>query len=57
MELKRDLAKRLAQRDFQLEVREVDKKDRTLEYPYSSEQGVARYIGNEVLEHTELSVD
>ena len=57
MESKRDLEKNLAQRDFQLEVREVEKKDRTLEFPFSSEQGVARYFGNEVLEHTERSVD
>ncbi len=57
MEIKRDLEKSLAQRDFQLEVREVEKKDRTLEFPFSSEQGVARYFGNEVLEHTERSVD
>ena len=57
METKRDLEKSLAQRDFQLEVREVEKEDRTLEFPFSSEQGVARYFGNEVLEHTEQSVD
>ena len=57
MESKRDLEKNLAQRDFALEVREVEKEDRTLEFPFSSENGVARYFGNEVLEHKERSAD
>ena len=57
MESKRDLEKHLVQRDFALEVREVEKEDRTLEFPFSSETGVARYFGNEVLEHTKRSAD
>tara|TARA_B100001996_G_scaffold377080_1_gene359193 strand:- start:93 stop:1967 length:1875 start_codon:yes stop_codon:yes gene_type:complete len=51
MENQRDLEKSLEQRDFKLEVREVDKEDRTLEFPFSSEQAVARSFGNEILEH------
>ena len=52
MENQRDLEKSLEQRDFKLEVREVDKEDRTLEFPFSSEQPVARYFGNEILDHS-----
>ena len=52
MENQRDLEKSLKQRDFKLEVREVDKEDRTLEFPFSSEQPVARYFGNEILDHS-----
>ena len=55
--MERDLEKKLVQRDFNLEIREVEKEDRTLEFPFSSEQGVARYFGNEVLEHTEKGAD
>ena len=55
--MERDLEQNLVQRDFKLEVREVEKEDRTLEFPFSSEQPVARYFGNEVLEHTERSAD
>ena len=52
MENQRDLEKSLKQRDFKLEVREVEKEDRTLEFPFSSEQPVARYFGNEILDHS-----
>ena len=55
--MERDLEQTLVQRDFKLEVREVEKEDRTLEFPFSSEQPVTRYFGNEVLEHTERSAD
>jgi HK97 family phage major capsid protein/HK97 family phage prohead protease len=55
--MERDLEQNLVQRDFKLEVREVEKEDRTLEFPFSSEQAVARYFGNEVLEHREKSAD
>jgi HK97 family phage major capsid protein/HK97 family phage prohead protease len=48
---KRDYEKDLVQRDFNLEVREVEKEDRTLEFPFSSEEPVTRYFGPEVLEH------
>ena len=51
METKRDLENTLIQRDFKLEAREVEKEDRTLEFPFSSETPVARYFGNEILEH------
>jgi HK97 family phage major capsid protein/HK97 family phage prohead protease len=51
MENKRDLEKTLVQRDFKLEVREVEKEDRTLEFPFSSEEPVTRYFGPEILEH------
>ena len=54
---KRDYEKNLVQRDFNLEVREVEKEDRTLEFPFSSEQPVQRYFGNEILEHREGSAD
>ena len=54
---KRDYEKNLVQRDFNLEVREVEKEDRTLEFPFSSEQPVTRYFGNEILEHREQSAD
>jgi HK97 family phage major capsid protein/HK97 family phage prohead protease len=57
MENKRDLEKTLVQRDFKLEVREVEKEDRTLEFPFSSETPVARYFGNEILEHREKSAN
>ena len=55
--MERDLEQSLVQRDFKLEVREVEKEDRTLEFPFSSEQAVTRYFGNEVLEHREKSAD
>tara|TARA_Y100001963_G_scaffold52755_1_gene73932 strand:+ start:2569 stop:4407 length:1839 start_codon:yes stop_codon:yes gene_type:complete len=55
--MERDLEKNLIQRDFKLEVREVEKEDRTLEFPFSSSQPVARYFGNEILEHREQSAD
>jgi len=54
---KRDYEKDLVQRDFNLEVREVEKEDRTLEFPFSSEQPVTRYFGNEILEHKSANWD
>jgi HK97 family phage major capsid protein/HK97 family phage prohead protease len=54
---KRDYEKDLVQRDFNLEVREVEKEDRTLEFPFSSEEPVQRYFGLETLEHREQSAD
>ena len=54
---KRDYEKDLVQRDFNLEVREVEKEDRTIEFPFSSEQPVTRYFGNEILEHKSANWD
>jgi len=54
---KRDYEKDLVQRDFNLEVREVEKEDRTLEFPFSSEEPVTRYFGPEVLEHKAANWD
>jgi len=55
--MKRDFENQLVQRGFALDVREVEKEDRTLEFPFSSEEPVTRYFGNEVLEHREQSAD
>jgi len=55
--MKRDFENQLVQRGFALDVREVEKEDRTLEFPFSSEEPVVRYFGNEVLEHREQSAD
>jgi HK97 family phage major capsid protein/HK97 family phage prohead protease len=55
--MERDYEKNLARRELSLEVREVEKQERTLEFPFSSEQGVMRYFGNEVLDHSKKSVD
>jgi len=49
--MERDLEQKLVQRDFALEVKQVEKQERTLTFPFSSEQPVARYFGDEVLEH------
>ena len=49
--MERDLEPKLVQRDFALEVKQVEKQERTLTFPFSSEQPVARYFGDEVLEH------
>ena len=57
MMMERDFEEKLVQRDFPLEVREVEKEDRTLEFPFSSEKGVERYFGNEVLEHKTKSAN
>ena len=54
---KRDYEKDLVQRDFNLEVREVEKEDRTLEFPFSSEEPVTRYFGPEILEHKAANWD
>ena len=54
---KRDYEKNLVQRDFNLEVREVEKEDRTLEFPFSSEEPVTRYFGPEILEHKSANWD
>ena len=45
------LKQKLIQRDFSLEVKQVEKEERTLTFPFSSEQPVTRYFGDEVLEH------
>ena len=55
--MERDFEEKLVQRDFPLEVREVEKEDRTLEFPFSSEKGVERYFVNEVLEHKTKSAN
>ena len=49
---KRDYEEKSLQRDFTLEIKQVEKEDRTIEFPFSSELPVERYFGNEVLEHT-----
>jgi len=56
MDLSRDLEgqllKRAAAADFQ-----VGEDERTIEFPFSSEFPVARYFGNEILDHTREAVD
>jgi len=49
---KRDYEEKSLQRDFTLEIKQVEKEDRTIEFPFSSELPVERYFGNEILEHT-----
>ena len=49
---KRDYEEKSLQRDFTLEIKQVEKQDRTIEFPFSSELPVERYFGNEVLEHS-----
>ncbi len=56
MDLSRDLEGQLLKRaevaDFQ-----VSEDERSIEFPFSSEYPVARYFGNEILQHDERSVD
>ena len=52
MKSKRDYEEKSLQRDFTLELKQVEKEDRTIEFPFSSELPVERYFGKEVLEHT-----
>ena len=56
MDLSRDLEGQLLKRaevaDFM-----VSEDERTIEFPFSSEFPVARYFGNEILQHDERSVD
>jgi HK97 family phage major capsid protein/HK97 family phage prohead protease len=56
MDLSRDLEGQLLKRaevaDFQ-----VGEDERTIEFPFSSEFPVARYFGNEILDHTREAVD
>ena len=56
MDLSRDLEGQLLKRaevaDFQ-----VSEDERTIEFPFSSEFPVARYFGNEILDHTREAVD
>ena len=52
MKSKRDYQEKSLQRDFTLELKQVEKEDRTIEFPFSSELPVERYFGKEVLEHT-----
>ena len=56
MENKRDFEDRVLKRSEVVEFKTNDE-ERTLSFPFSSEKGVARYFGNEVLEHTRESVD
>lgn len=55
--MERDLEQKLIQRDLKLEVREVEKEDRTIEFSFSSELPVERYFGNEILEHTKKAAN
>ena len=55
--MKRDFENQLVQRGFALDVREVEKEDRTLEFPFSSEEPVTRYFGPEILEHKSANWD
>ena len=58
MENKRDLDENILRRSQSVEFETTDsEKERKLSFPFSSEFGVMRYFGNEVLEHTERSVD
>jgi HK97 family phage major capsid protein/HK97 family phage prohead protease len=52
MKSKRDYEEKSLQRDFTLEIKQVEKEDRTIEFPFSSELPVERYFGKEVLEHS-----
>ena len=52
MKSKRDYEEKSLQRDFTLEIKQVEKEDRTIEFPFSSELPVERYFGSEVLEHS-----
>ena len=55
--MKRDFENQLVQRGFALDVREVEKEDRPLEFPFSSEEPVPRYFGPEILEHKSANWD
>ena len=60
MEAKRDLEGKTLLRDFTglLESRNLNEEERTIEFPFSSETPVDRgYLGKEVLEHREGSID
>ena len=58
MENKRDLEENVLRRSQAVEFESTDtEEERKLSFPFSSEFGVMRYFGNEVLEHTERSVD
>jgi len=52
MKSKRDYEEKSLQRDFTLEIKQVEKENRTIEFPFSSELPVERYFGSEVLEHS-----
>ena len=56
MNLLRDLEGQLLKRSEVAEFA-VSDDERTIEFPFSSEYPVARYFGNEVLQHDERSVD
>ena len=56
MENKRDFEDRVLKRSEVVEFKTNDE-ERTLSFPFSSEKGVTRYFGNEILEHTRESVD
>jgi len=55
--MERDLEQKLVQRDLKLEVREVEKEDRTIEFSFSSELPVERSFGTEILEHTKKAAN
>ena len=55
--MERDLEQNLVQRDLKLEVREVEKEDRTIEFSFSSELPVERSFGTEILEHTKKAAN
>ena len=56
MDLSRDLEGQLLKRSEVADFT-VSDDERTIEFPFSSEYPVARYFGNEVLQHDERSVD
>ena len=58
MENKRDVDENILRRSQSVEFETTNtEEERKLSFPFSSEFGVMRYFGNEVLEHTERSVD
>ena len=58
MENKRDVEENILRRSQSVEFETTNtEEERKLSFPFSSEFGVMRYFGNEVLEHTERSVD
>ena len=56
MEIHRDLEGQLLKRSEVVDF-EVSEEERSISFPFSSELGVTRYFGNEILEHTRDAVD
>ena len=56
MEIQRDLEGQLLKRSEVVDF-EVSEEERSISFPFSSELGVTRYFGNEILEHTRDAVD